>query len=112
MRYFVKINPLNDRPVPNSLVYANRRPRGKHWFEIIPSVLNEEGNCIQPKKPNYYASKIKHYYSTDEFCQPIAGSNISAYACPPGHYIEYFPSCCICVACEMEGEASAVMGQK
>jgi len=38
----------------------------------------------------------------DEFCHPIAGSNISAYCKPsPGRFMEYFPTCLI-KPCQLE----------
>ena len=96
MRYFVKLNRKTQHPVPGSLVYNTTQPTKGKWFEIIKPCLDEDGYCIQSSKPDGYFQKLKFYYLTDCDCQPIAGSNVSAYCKPTtGNYIEYFPTCLI-----------------
>ncbi len=95
MRYFVKLD-KNQHPVPGSLVYNTTIPKKGKWFEIIKPCLDEDSHCIQSPKPEGYFQKLKFYYLTDCDCQPIAGSNVSAYCKPTtGNYIEYFPTCLI-----------------
>ena len=95
MKYFVKIN-SKGVPVPNSLVYSDAMPRVGRWYELIKPCRNCDGFCIQMNKPQGYFQEVKYYYTMDEFCHPIAGSNVSAYCRPhPGRFMEYFPTCLI-----------------
>ena len=89
-------------PVPNSLVYSDAMPKMGRWYELIKPCRDCDGFCIQMNKPQGYFQEVKYYYTMDEFCHPIAGSNVSAYCRPsPGRFMEYFPTCLI-NPCELE----------
>lgn len=95
MRYFVKLD-RNNIPVPNSLVFATKKPNTGRWMEIHRMCKDEECRCIPEQKPEGYYQKVKYYYVTDEYCTPIPGSNISAYCLPqPGNFYEFYPPCLI-----------------
>lgn len=97
MRYYVKLN-NKGYPIPRTLVHHYNIPKIGRWFEVdIVEKDPSSGFCLQPPSPpSGYNQIIKHYYLVDDSCQPVTGSNISAYCPPVGHYIEYFPSCLIC----------------
>ena len=95
MRYFVKLD-RKGIPVPNSLVFATKKPNSGRWMEIYKMCKDEECRCIPEETPNGYYQKVKYYYVTDEYCTPIPGSNISAYCLPqPGNFYEFYPPCLV-----------------
>lgn len=95
MRYFVKLD-RKGIPVPNSLVFATKKPNSGRWMEIYKMCKDEECRCIPEETPKGYYQKVKYYYTTDEYCTPIPGSNISAYCLPqPGNFYEFYPPCLV-----------------
>lgn len=95
MRYFIKLN-SKGVPVNNSLVFATRKPRVGRWMEIYKMCKDEECRCIPEDAPKGYYQKVKYYYTVDDDCTPIPGSNISAYCLPqPGNFFEFYPPCLI-----------------
>jgi hypothetical protein len=95
MRYFIKLD-RKGVPVPNSLVFATRKPNVGRWMEIHKMCKDEECRCIPETPPEGYYQKVKYYYTTDEDCTPIPGSNVSAYCLPqPGNFYEFYPPCLI-----------------